>query len=288
MKSSLITAERISPNKNSPRNHKIDRLTIHCFVGQVTAEEGLAVFAKKSKKASCNYVVGCDGSVGLCVPEGDRSWCSSSAANDNRAITIEVASNTTHPYAVTDKAMNALLDLVEDICRRNGKSRLLWFGKNSKTASLKYEPADDEMVMTVHRWFAAKECPGQYLLDRHTEIEAEITRRLAGYQEEPEIYIGTYTVQKRDTLWALSRRWGVSVNEIIDANKDKYPDIGDFLGVGWEINIPGNTYTVRKGDTLWALSRKWGVSVEDIIAANRGRYPNIGDMLGAGWNLTIP
>ena len=280
--------ERISPNRNSPRNHKIDRLTIHCFVGQVTAEQGLAVFAKKSKKASCNYVVGCDGSVGLCVPEGDRSWCSSSAANDNRAITIEVASNTTHPYAVTDKAMDALLDLIEDICRRNGKDKLIWFGANYRTVSLNYQPRDNEMVMTVHRWFAAKECPGQYLLDMHPVIAAEINERLNGEHEEPETVSGTYTVQRGDTLWALSRRWGVSVNEIIDANKDKYPNIGDVLGAGWELNIPGNTYTVQKGDTLWSLSRKWGVSVNDIIAANKSKYPGIGDFLGAGWVITKP
>ena len=275
--------ERISPNRNSPRNHKIDRLTIHCFVGQVTAAQGLEVFAKASKKASCNYVVGCDGSVGLCVPEGDRSWCSSSAANDNRAITIEVASNTTHPYAVTDKAMDALLDLIEDICRRNGKRRLLWFG--NKDASLKYEPADDEIVMTVHRWFAAKACPGQYLLDRHPEIAAEINRRING---SPEYVSKTYTVKSGDTLWGLSRRWGVSVDDIIAANRRRYPRIGDMLGAGWVITIPGNTYTVKSGDTLWSLARRWGVSVNEIIAANKDRHPGIGDMLGAGWVITIP
>ena len=287
MKSSLITAERISPNRNSPRNHKIDRLTIHCFVGQVTADEGLAVFAKKSKKASCNYVVGCDGSVGLCVPEGDRSWCSSSAANDNRAITIEVASNTTHPYAVTDKAMDALLDLIEDICRRNGKRRLIWFG--NKEESLNYEPVDDELVMTVHRWFAAKECPGQYLLDRHLEIAIEINRRINyDAHEGPYAVSGTYTVRTGDTLWTLSRKWGVSVDDIIDANNDRYPGIGDTLLAGWIITMPGNTYTVQRGDTLWSLSRKWGVSVNDIIAANKSKYPGIGDFLGAGWVITKP
>lgn len=278
--------ERISPNRNSPRNHKIDRLTIHCFVGQVTAEQGLAVFAKKSKKASCNYVVGCDGSVGLCVPEGDRSWCSSSAENDNRAITIEVASNTRHPYSVTDKAMDALLDLVEDICRRNGKSLLLWFG--NKRDSLAYEPLDHEMVMTVHRWFAAKACPGQYLLDMHPVIAAEINERLNGDHEEPETVSGTYTVKKGDTLWALSRKWGVSVEDIINANKSKYPRIRSILCVGWELNTPGKAYTVQKGDTLWSLARRWGVSVNDIINANKSEYPNIGDMLGAGWAIKKP
>ena len=280
--------ERISPNRNSPRNHKIDRLTIHCFVGQVTAEQGLAVFAKKSKKASCNYVVGCDGSVGLCVPEGDRSWCSSSAANDNRAITIEVASNTTHPYAVTDKAMDALLDLIEDICRRNGKDKLIWFGVNYRTVSLNYQPRDNEMVMTVHRWFAAKECPGQYLLDMHPVIAAEINERLNGEHEEPETESGTYTVKKGDTLWALARKWGVSVNDIIDANKSKYPRIRSILCVGWELNTPGKSYTVQKGDTLWSLARRWGVSVNDIINANKDEYPVIGDMLGAGWAIKKP
>lgn len=123
--SKLATVTQISPNKNSPRNHAIDRITIHCFVGQVTAKRGCEVFQPTSKQASCNYVVGYDGSIGLCVDEGDRSWCSSSSANDNRAVTIETASETVHPYKVTDKAYSALIDLVTDICKRNGKTKIL-------------------------------------------------------------------------------------------------------------------------------------------------------------------
>ena len=113
--SKLVTVTQISPNKNSPRNHAIDRITIHCFVGQVTAKRGCEVFQPTSKQASCNYVVGYDGSIGLCVSESDRSWCSSNSGNDHRAVTIETASETVHPYKVTDKAYNALLDLVTDI-----------------------------------------------------------------------------------------------------------------------------------------------------------------------------
>lgn len=181
--SPLVTYTRISPNRTSPRNHAIDRVTIHCYVGQVTAERGCsgARFTTYDPVggASCNYVVGCDGSIGLCVPENDRSWCSSNRANDHRAVTIETASDTVHPYAVTGAAYSTLLDLVTDICRRNGKRKLLWM--EDKAKALAYMPAADEMVLTVHRWFAAKACPGQYLLERHEEIAAEVTRRL---QEE--------------------------------------------------------------------------------------------------------
>ncbi|RKJ82893.1 N-acetylmuramoyl-L-alanine amidase [Butyricicoccus sp. 1XD8-22] len=176
--SSLATVKLISPNKNSPRNKPLDIITIHCFVGQVTAKRGCEVFQPTSKNASCNYVVGLDGGIGLCVEEKDRSWCTSSAANDNRAVTIEVASDTAHPYAVTAKAYAALLDLVTDICRRNGKRKLLWLGDKAKT--LAYKPAADEMLLTVHRWYAAKACPGEYLFSRQAAIAEEVTKRLGG------------------------------------------------------------------------------------------------------------
>ena len=176
--SSLATYTLISPNKNSPRNHKIDTISIHCFVGQVTAKRGCEVFQPSSEQASCNYVVGYDGSIGLCVEEKDRSWCTSSSSNDHRAITIETASENKAPYKVTAAAYAALLDLVTDICRRNGAKKLLWFGDKAKT--LAYAPKSGEMVMTVHRWFANKSCPGDYLYNLHGEIAAEVTKRLGG------------------------------------------------------------------------------------------------------------
>lgn len=178
--SQLATYTKISPNKTSPRNHAIDTLTIHCFVGQVTAKRGCEAFQNKSRQASCNYVVGCDGSIGLCVEEKDRSWCSSNRANDMRAITFEVASDTKHPYAVTDKALNALIDLIVDICKRNGKTKVLWFADKNKT--LAYEPKSNEMRMTVHRWFANKACPGDYLYGKHGYIADEVNKRLGNSQ----------------------------------------------------------------------------------------------------------
>lgn len=174
--SSLISCTRISPNKTSPRNHTIDRITIHCVVGQLTAEAIGNLFQNKAGQASCNYGIGKDGKIVLVVDEKDRSWCSSSASNDHRAITFEVASDTTHPYAVTDAALQSVINLCEDICRRYGKTRLLWLGDKDKT--LAYTPKQDEMVLTVHRWFANKACPGEYLYTRQGMIADEVTKRL--------------------------------------------------------------------------------------------------------------
>ena len=170
--SPLVDHTRLSPNCNKPRNAKIDTITIHCVVGNCTAEELGNLFANSARQASSNYGVDKDGRVGLYVNECDRSWCSSSPDNDHRAITIEVASGTTEPYAVTDKALAALIELCADICKRNGIKQLLWRGDKSIVGQV------DKQNMTVHRWFAAKSCPGTYLYDRHGYIADEVNKRL--------------------------------------------------------------------------------------------------------------
>ncbi len=172
--SKLVSYTKISPNRTSPRNHVIDTITIHCVVGQCSVQSLGNVFASPSRKASSNYGIGYDGKVGMYVEEKDRSWCSSSASNDNRAVTIEVASDTTHPYAVTDKALAALIELVADICKRNNIKELKWKGDKSLIGQV------SKQNMTVHRWFANKSCPGDYLYNRHTYIANEVNKRLNG------------------------------------------------------------------------------------------------------------
>ena len=172
--SPLVEYTKISPNRSSPRKNAIDRISIHCVVGQVSIQSLGSIFAPSSKEASSNYGIGYDGRVGMYVEEKDRSWCTSSAANDNRAVTIEVASDTTDPYAVTDAAYAGLLNLVTDICKRNGKNKVVWFGDKAKT--LAYTPKSNEMVLTVHRWFANKACPGNYLYNLHPQISIAIIR----------------------------------------------------------------------------------------------------------------
>lgn len=92
--------------------------------------------------------------------------------------TIECASDKTAPYAFNDAVYASLVNLCVDICQRNGKSKLLWLGDKGKT--LAYEPKSDEMVLTVHRWFANKSCPGDWLYNRLGNLAAEVTKRLTG------------------------------------------------------------------------------------------------------------
>ena len=171
--SPLVSYTRISPNRTINRNHAIDTITIHCVVGQCSVETLGNIFAPESRQASCNYGIGADGRIGMYCEEKDRSWCSSNAANDHRAVTIEVASDTKHPYAVNDKAYAALIDLCTDICKRNGIKKLLWKADKSLIGQV------DKQNMTVHRWFANKSCPGDYLYNRHSEIAKLVNKRLS-------------------------------------------------------------------------------------------------------------
>lgn len=176
--SKMVAYTKLSPNHSGQRTHSIDRITPHCVVGQCSVETLGNIFAPTSRQASCQYGIGVDGRVGMYVEEKNRSWCSSSNSNDQRAVTIECASETYHPYAMNSKVYETLIKLCTDICKRNGKKRLLWFADKNK--SLNYNPKPDEMVLTVHRWFANKSCPGDWLYSRLGDVAKKVTANLGG------------------------------------------------------------------------------------------------------------
>lgn len=175
--SKLVVYKKLSPNHSGKRTHAIDRITPHCVVGQCTAEGLGSWFAKTSTQASSNYGIDKDGRIGLYVEEKNRSWCSSSNANDQRAVTIECASDTKEPYTMNSKVYATLVKLCVDICKRNGKKKLLWISNKSK--ALNYVPKSDEMILTVHRWFANKSCPGNWLYSRLDKLATEVTKQLS-------------------------------------------------------------------------------------------------------------
>lgn len=171
--SSLVNYTRLSPNHSGKRNHVIDTITIHCMAGNCSVETCGNIFADEDRQTSSNYGVGSDGRIALYVDEANRSWCTSSASNDHRAVTIEVANDAGKPdWHVSNAALASLINLVTDICKRNGIKKLLWQGDKSLIGQV------DKQNMTVHRWFAAKACPGDYLYNLHPTIAAEVNARL--------------------------------------------------------------------------------------------------------------
>ena len=182
-KSTLVSCTILSPNNSGQRAYPVTRITPHCMVGQLSARKCGELFSRSSYQASSNYGIGTDGEIGLYVDETKRSWCSSSADNDNRAITIECASDQHSPYAMNSKVYSSLVRLCTDICRRYGKKKLIWIGDKKKT--LTYKPKDDEMILTVHRWFAQKSCPGDWLYSRLGKLATEVTAQLHEDVSEP-------------------------------------------------------------------------------------------------------
>lgn len=216
--SPLVNYTRISPNRTVNRNHSIDTITIHCVVGQCSVETLGSVFAPTSRKASSNYGIGKDGRIGMYVEEKDRSWCTSSASNDNRAITIECASDTKPPYAINAKVYAALVLLCADICLRNGIKELKW--KNDKSLIGHIEKQN----VTIHQWFANTACPGEYIHSRLGRIVEEVNSILRNKRSVPEEDLETFKPLKvRVDIDDLNIRTGPGTD---------YSKVGVYTGKG--------------------------------------------------------
>lgn len=231
--SPLIVYTKLSPNHSGLRKHAIDTITIHCMAGNCTIEVCGQIFASTSRQASSNYGIGSDGRIGLYVEEKNRSWCTSSASNDNRAITIEVANCTAGPdWKVTDKALEALIELCVDICKRNNIKELRWVGDKGLIGKV------DMQNMTVHRWFAAKACPGDYLFKKHGYIAEQVNKRLAD------------TLEKKPDSGVKAKDTVILANDAVQFNGNSIPS-----------TYKGKEYTVReiKSDTGRAVLELNGV-----------------------------
>lgn len=256
--SALVAYTKLSPNHSGQRTHSIDRITPHCVVGQLSAETICDCFPV-GRDASCNYGIGTDGRVSLCVEEKNRSWCSSSSANDQRAVTIECASDKTEPYAMNSAVYATLIKLCTDICKRNGKKKLLCFADKDK--SLNYAPKSDEMVITVHRWFANKSCPGNWLYARLGDLAEQVTAALGGTEQTPTAgNTGWYRVRK---AWADSKSQLGAYKKLANAKtcadknpgyfvfdesgKSVYPVSNSASAVPYMVRVSISDLNIRKG-----------------------------------------
>lgn len=281
--SKLVNYTKLSPNHSGARTHSIDRITPHCVVGQCSVETLGNIFMNANREASCNYGIGADGRVLLCVDEGNRSWCSSSNSNDQRAVTIECASDAYHPYAFNDKVYSKLIELCVDICRRNGKKKLLWF--NDKNKTLNYSPKADEMVLTVHRWFDNKSCPGDWLYNRLGDFAKRVTEKLGGSEARPQKPTITYRVYA-DNRWYnevkglgnVAGRFKQAISGLmvkVSEGNIRYRvhlRDGDWLDWvdGYDINDSNNGYAGIKGKVIDAVQVEFS-GVGDYKATYRVR-----------------
>lgn len=263
--SPYVVYTKLSPNHSGKRTHAVDRITPHCVVGQCTAEGLGDWFAKSSTQASSNYGIDRDGRVGMYVEEKNRSWCSSSNANDQRAITIECASDTTEPYAMNGKVYARLIELCVDICSRYGKKKLIWIA--DKNTALAYNPAADEMLLTVHLWFANKSCPGNWLYSRMGELAERVTYNLGGSAAPSQPTTPTDTGDNEKTIWNSLKARGLS----------------DFAVAG----IMGNLYAesaLRPNNLQNTYEKSLGMTDDEYTAAvDNGSYGNfVKDSAGYG------
>ena len=288
--SPLVSYSKLSPNHSGQRTHGIDRITPHCVVGQCSVETLGNIFLPTSRQASSNYGIGVDGRVGMYVEEKNRSWCSSSAANDQRAITIECASDTTEPYAFRDIVYQTLIKLCVDICKRNGKTKLLWLGDKTKT--LNYTPKSDEMVLTVHRWFANKSCPGNWMYARMGDLASKVTAALGGNADP----VSPPAITEVKELYRVRKDWPDAKSQkgaykvLSNAKKcaDANPGYSVFDSNG-NLVYPEKyrVHAVVHGDTLWKISAQYlgdGTRYREIVKLN-GLSSNV---IYSGMKLKIP
>lgn len=265
--SKLVSVTKLSPNHSGLRTHNIDRITPHCVVGQLSVESICNCFTSPSREASCNYGIGTDGRVALVVEEKNRSWCSSSNANDQRAVTIECASGLEEPYTMNSKVYKSLVKLCVDICKRNNKTKLLWF--NDKAKALNYNPKSNEMVLTVHRWFDNKSCPGNWLYSRLGKLAKAVTKKL---QKNKKVKLqgnaGLYKYSFKDPIGNASAKLktlkkGKTV-QVIEDDSTGWVKVKALLTTGWiATSHLGNacthsnykTITVAKGTRVRRLNR---------------------------------
>lgn len=230
--SNLIDFTDLSPNYND-RTEEIIYNIPHCTAVMITAKRIGEIFEKPSRNASCNYGLGSDGKIVGVVPENKRSWCTSSQWVDQRGITFEIASENKAPYKMSEAAFENWKKLSVDIMIRYGKTKLIYIPDKAQAKA--YKPKANEMVIMLHRWFAAKACPGEWLIQRLPEAVAEINARVAAASQAADVNAEEYTVKSGDTLSKIGVLYGFTSDELAAYNGIKNPNL---IRPGQVIKIP--------------------------------------------------
>lgn len=259
-RSSLTDYVAISPNRYIGRAYPVEKITIHHMAGNLTVEQCGAIFARPSAQASSNYGVGTDARVGCYVDEADAAWTSADYENDNRAVTIEVANDNLSTWSSSSKAYNKTVELVVDICRRNGIKELVYTGDASGN-------------LTEHRMFAATACPGPWWHDRMERFAADVNAKLNGTTDKEDgdlkpVYnpTATYDVFYKDCskskLKAARHRFARTESAKKDLVKRGYRNEGHAFDVGGGTLPVYKMYNPSSGDMILTIHYKDAVALQ--------------------------
>ena len=227
-KSKLATYENLANNYGGKRLYPVTKISIHHMAGKMTAKQCADYFARTERIASSNYTIGWDGSIALSVPEEYRAYTTSSSWCDERAITIEVSNedNNGGDWKITDKAYNALLDLVTDICKRY----------NIKDCSY---TGDKDGVLQKHEWYAYTNCPGAYLGSKFPEISKIVNQRLKEKKNIQRLNVNkSIDLTKSKGLYQIKNGTNVRLNPSINSDIKRISKNGEIVSVteiknGW-------------------------------------------------------
>ena len=227
-KSKLATYENLANNYGGKRLYPVTKISIHHMAGKMTARQCADYFARTDRIASSNYTIGWDGSIALSVPEEYRAYTTSSSWCDERAITIEVSNedNNGGDWKITDKAYNALLDLVTDICRRYGIKDCSYTG-------------DKDGVLQKHEWYAWTNCPGKYLGSKFPEISRIVNQRLRERKNIQRLNVNkSMDLTKSIGLYQIKNGTNVRLNPSMKSDVKRVTKNGEIVSVteiknGW-------------------------------------------------------
>jgi hypothetical protein len=260
--SSLVNMTMLSPNHSGHRNQPITKIAIHHTAGSISAATIGQIFRPTSRQASCNYGIGNDNKIVLCVDETNRSWCTSSSWCDNRAVTIEVANSANGGnWPVSDRTLATLIDLVTDICRRNGIINCTYTGGK-------------EGVLQKHEWYAATNCPGPYLGSKFPYIAAEVNKRLAGGSSSSNT--GTSFLYRVRKSWSNPKSQKGAFRNLDNAKKCANAN-------------PGYSVYDANGRSVYPVTSSQSKSIDtlarEVIAGNWGNgQDRVNRLTSAGYN----
>lgn len=275
--SKLVSYTKLSPNCSKPRKDTIKKITIHHMAGNLSVETCGNLFANRKRQASSNYGIGTDGRIALYVEEKNRSWCSSSAANDNQAITIEVANDEIGgSWHISDKAYKSLINLCVDICQRNGIKKLIFTG-------------DATGNLTQHNYFAATACPGEYLKSKFPEIAEEVNRRL----NPTTTTTNNSSTTTKKNLYRVRKSWNDAKSQVgAYADLDNAKAAANKAGAGYSVydasgkkiyTVSTTPYIVRVNTDSLNIRKGAGTNYDKVGAiTDGGSYTIIEEKSGTG------